>query len=206
MYNQNELYHHGILGQRWGVRRYQNSDGSLTSEGKKRYQGYDHKSNLGKKFAIGVGAAVAVGAVGYAVSTGRINVGSILKNIGTMSSASVPKKPSKATKAIVEANKQFASKSLAKKPSKATTAIIEANRQFTSKSLAKKPLVEATRKIGTKKVTSAQSADTAELLKDINKIIKDNKSFNLHIIDTNASLREQADQFLSVYDLVKNAG
>ena len=32
-----ELYHHGIKGQRWGVRRYQRKDGSLTSEGKKRY-------------------------------------------------------------------------------------------------------------------------------------------------------------------------
>lgn len=32
-----ELYHHGIIGQRWGVRRYQNSDGSLTPAGKKRY-------------------------------------------------------------------------------------------------------------------------------------------------------------------------
>lgn len=31
-----ELYHHGIKGQRWGVRRYQNPDGSLTSSGKKR--------------------------------------------------------------------------------------------------------------------------------------------------------------------------
>lgn len=32
-----ELYHHGILGQKWGVRRYQNPDGTLTAEGKKRY-------------------------------------------------------------------------------------------------------------------------------------------------------------------------
>lgn len=30
-----ELYHHGIKGQKWGVRRYQNEDGSLTDEGKK---------------------------------------------------------------------------------------------------------------------------------------------------------------------------
>ena len=33
-----ELYHHGIKGQRWGVRRFQNNDGSYTAAGKKRYQ------------------------------------------------------------------------------------------------------------------------------------------------------------------------
>lgn len=34
-----ELEHHGILGMKWGVRRYQNKDGSLTAAGKKRYDG-----------------------------------------------------------------------------------------------------------------------------------------------------------------------
>lgn len=32
-----ELFHHGIKGQRWGVRRFQNEDGSLTEAGKARY-------------------------------------------------------------------------------------------------------------------------------------------------------------------------
>lgn len=34
-----ELYHHGIKGQKWGLRRFQYEDGSLTPEGKVRYGG-----------------------------------------------------------------------------------------------------------------------------------------------------------------------
>ena len=32
-----ELYHHGIKGQKWGIRRFQNKDGTLTTLGKKKY-------------------------------------------------------------------------------------------------------------------------------------------------------------------------
>ena len=39
---EDELYHHGIKGQKWGNRKYQNADGSLTEAGKKRY-GYGEK-------------------------------------------------------------------------------------------------------------------------------------------------------------------
>lgn len=34
----NELYHHGIKGQKWGIRRFQNKDGSLTEAGVSRYR------------------------------------------------------------------------------------------------------------------------------------------------------------------------
>ena len=36
-YNYNTLCHHGIKGQKWGIRRFQNEDGTLTAAGRKRY-------------------------------------------------------------------------------------------------------------------------------------------------------------------------
>lgn len=40
------IYHHGIKGQKWGVRRYQNPDGTLTSMGKARKRAIDVNRNM----------------------------------------------------------------------------------------------------------------------------------------------------------------
>ena len=49
--NQTVLQHHGILGQRWGFRRFQNEDGSLTPKGQARLDAKDDKwaSTKGEK-------------------------------------------------------------------------------------------------------------------------------------------------------------
>lgn len=76
-----ELQHHGIKGQKWGVRRFQNKDGSLTPAGKERYtddsdnnkkqiqnEKQDTKNTIFTKRNIAIGATAAVAAlatIGY---------------------------------------------------------------------------------------------------------------------------------------------
>ena len=75
------LQHYGILGMRWGVRRYQNEDGTLTSAGKKRYDDGSQKepeagkSNNTKKVVAGV-------AIGAAAVTGAVLTAYLVKKIG----------------------------------------------------------------------------------------------------------------------------
>lgn len=45
----NELYHHGIKGQKWGIRRFRKTDGSLTPAGKKRYSSTSIRSAMARR-------------------------------------------------------------------------------------------------------------------------------------------------------------
>ena len=97
------LMHHGTKGQKWGVRKYQNTDGSLTAEGRRRYgigeglrkakdylterdeNGKLHLSKQGKRIAIGAGVGAAaigagIGAVALAKAGGFKNLKGIGKN------------------------------------------------------------------------------------------------------------------------------
>lgn len=54
-----ELMHYGVLGMKWGVRRYQNKDGSLTAAGQKRYSDkspYEVKTIDGDTFHVSRGS------------------------------------------------------------------------------------------------------------------------------------------------------
>ena len=48
MYYNDQIWHWGVKGMKWGVRRYQNADGSLTDAGKRRYS-TDVAANAKKK-------------------------------------------------------------------------------------------------------------------------------------------------------------
>lgn len=89
------LAHHGIKGQKWGVRRFQNSDGSLTNQGKRRYLSDETKGKIKKaaKVAAGVAGAAALGYGVYKIGraghklkmvTAYKHASDVAGNLGTM--------------------------------------------------------------------------------------------------------------------------
>ena len=82
MVYETELYHYGIKGQKWGVRRFQRKDGTLTSKGKKRYaddggseapvKRKGMSASTKKKLMVGAGIALATAATIYAIENPNV--------------------------------------------------------------------------------------------------------------------------------------
>lgn len=114
-YGRKELYHHGIKGMKWGVRRFQKRNGELTERGKQRYsyedkqldryaygkrgqkriakrmeKGYSHKQAVNREFWRSTGeevlATAAVAGIAYLALSGK---GSTLINKGKETASSL---------------------------------------------------------------------------------------------------------------------
>ena len=133
--DKSELSHHGILGQKWGVRRYQNPDGTRTEAGKKRYSkdgsDSDEKKKLDKETKKKIVYA-SIGAATLAVAAHYIhkNPEKIGKAIAKVKDVKISDIESKAVekgkeyvKSVVKGAKEGFEEGLKEGPKKAGKAI-----------------------------------------------------------------------------------
>lgn len=106
-----ELYHHGIKGQKWGVRRFQNPDGSYTSAGKaRRNSGERSSSNSEARKARAKKIATAAGAITLAAAAAYVAANPKTRKFALDAAKSMGSMASQKTKALAQKGKDYAQK------------------------------------------------------------------------------------------------
>ena len=194
--NEEILIHHGIKGQKWGVRRFQNADGSLTVAGRKRYAGDEQASsnNTGQKGlsdkqknalkTVGKVALIAgsAAAIGYAYASNKDVCDVALKTIGSVALRTAKPKIDKGKAAVAkmakeayQQAKQGAIEGAKEAPKKVAKAAVEG-----AAIIATKKLLEAT--IGKEQMDSYTKAYNAY-----------NKKNKIGQVDTSSKKKDEDD-------------